>query len=115
MAKTDTSWKQGTISPNPGGRPRKDRTPEADLRTMLKLLKKHTVEAVEKVVEVMQAADTPELKLKTATWVVDKRIAVERELERITGAKGVDDLPEEEEKPKAPVFRLTMAEPSEKN
>lgn len=102
-------WEKGRTG-NPNGRPRKDKTPDAELLKMQKLLRKHTVEAVQKVIQIMQTAQTPELQLKTSTWVVEKCLVVDREVER----RGVGAAPEPEEKPKqsAPVLRLTMTDSS---
>lgn len=117
---TDTSkstqWKPGQTG-NPNGRPRKDRDKISDpeLRKLKKLLDKHTVEAVQKIITIMQTAQTPELQIKTATLIIDRKIAVDKEIERredkadAKGASG-DERQDEavDKKPKAPVLSLKM-------
>lgn len=97
-------------SGNPSGRPRKDKTPDAELLKMQKLLRKHTVEAVQKVIQLMQNAQTPEMQLKTSTWIVDKCLVVDKEVER----RNLSQPPEEEkvDKPSRPVLSLKMSTPS---
>ena len=117
---TDTSkstqWKPGQTG-NPNGRPRKDRDKISDpeLRKLKKLLDKHTVEAVQKIITIMQTAQTPELQIKTATLIIDRKIAVDKEIERredkadTKGASG-DERQDEalDKKPKAPVLSRKM-------
>lgn len=105
-------WQKGLPSPNPAGRPRKDKTPDAELLKMQKLLRKHTVEAVQKVIQLMQNAQTPEMQLKTSTWIVDKCLVVDKEVER----RNLSQPPEEPaagvDKPARPVLSLKMTTPS---
>ena len=92
-------------SGNQGGRPRKDSfiIGEEELLSMRKLLTKHSKEAVKNVIDLMIEAkkngDKEQL-LKLSTWIVDKTIVVQRELERKrtpADKKGSDD---EDETPK---------------
>lgn len=107
-----SKWQKGQTG-NPNGRPRKDRDKISDpeLRKMKKLLDKHTVEALQKIITIMQTATTPDLQIKTATLLIDRKLVVDKEIERREDraeARGEGVEPPSEEKPKAPVFSLTM-------
>lgn len=113
-----SQWKPGQTG-NPSGRPRKDRDKigDADLTKMKKLLDKSSVEAVQKIIGILQNPPTPDMGMRAAVWIVDKKLAVDKEVERRKEKLGIDDNPaggEEglDKRPKAPVlsFRLTQAD-----
>lgn len=108
-----SQWKPGQTG-NPTGRPRKDRDKvgDAELSKMKKLLDKHSSEAVQKIVRIMQNPPTPEMEMKASAWIVDKKLAVDKEVERRLEKNPSSLEKDVDNKPKAPVisFRMTAVD-----